>query len=157
MFSLGASHCYPIRWWSQKVGSACLRRLTPDWVVRPCPPIGSFIACTTMHCLARSQPFSCPMLLILQENHQGNHCSDMDCHILIFCKEKQQERSKLLSPSIKAFNFQREVEEFSIPTKQLRVSFYLFFLQSWKNRIYSDSSYKRMDSCWFMIGPKSSQ
>ena len=153
--SLGASLCHPVRWWSQKVGSTCLSRLTPEWVVRPCPPIGSsFIACATMYCLVRSQPFSCPLLLILQENHQGNHCSDMDCHILIFCEENQQERSKLLSPSIKEFNFQPQAEEFSIPTKQLRVSFYLFFLQSWKFRFHIN---EWIHSCWFMIGPKSSQ
>ena len=49
-----------------------------SWVRRPCPPIGSFIACVTMHCLVQSQPFSlsCPLLLLLQEQHQGNDCSN---------------------------------------------------------------------------------
>ena len=38
---------------------------------KPCPRNGGFIACATMHCLVRSQPFSCPLLLILQRKPTG--------------------------------------------------------------------------------------
>ena len=61
--------------------------MTPEWEVRPCPPIGSsFIACATMHGLVRSQHFSCPLMLILQE-HQGDHFSNMDLIFWYFAKK----------------------------------------------------------------------
>ena len=99
-----------------KLGSTCLRRLTPEWVVRPCLPNGSsFIACATMHCLLRSQPFSCPLVLILQEHHQGDHCSNMDLIFWYFAKKTNRNDQSYFPLRTKNSIFNQRRRSFQAP------------------------------------------